>query len=80
MNSGMGSLIQDAVRDLRGTNCKPFTGSGEPLDVALGLRRDSIIRITEESLKSNNPQAAIGLIMSPVAFLGQRTGRVEDST
>jgi hypothetical protein len=76
----MGSLIQDAVRDLRGTNCKPFTGSGEPLDVALGLRRNAIIHLTEESLKNNNQEPAIGLIMSPVAFLAQRTGRMEDST
>jgi hypothetical protein len=65
----MGSLIQDAVRDLHGTNRELFTGSGEPLDLALGLRRNSIIRITEESLKNNNLQAAIGLVMSPVAFL-----------
>jgi hypothetical protein len=57
----MGSLIQDAVRDLHGTNRELFTGRGEPLDLALGLRRNSIIRMTEESLKNNNLQAAIGL-------------------
>jgi hypothetical protein len=34
----MGSMIQGAVRYLRGTNCKLFGKCGDPLDPALGLR------------------------------------------
>ncbi len=51
-------MIQGAVRDQRGTNCKLFGGCGDPLDPALSLRHNTIICITEESLKNNNLHAA----------------------